>query len=230
MSALSQCYDVQRVPMVGSSGGGLVALLGACEVAPQEAVARAFALCREAGVYERPLGLFGIWRGLVHRWLSDLLPADAPARCARVGLVVTQLPYLQPVRLSGWQCRRDLIDAALASAHVPLLLDGRPATRCRGEWVLDGNLHYGWLGREEELVPTGCPAVVFDPRHDSRLAAALGARWAACLRSLDGGRATELVELGREYGQRVAASGQLDGAGLEEFRRQPKDTAKHEGN
>ncbi len=53
--------------------------------------------------------------------------------------------------------------------------------------------------------------MVFDPRHDSRLAAALGARWAACLRSLDGGRAAELVELGREYGQRVAASGQLDG-------------------
>lgn len=75
MSALSQCYDVQRVPMVGSSGGGLVALLGACEVAPQEAVARAFALCREAGVYERPLGLFGIWRGLVHRWADKGIAA-----------------------------------------------------------------------------------------------------------------------------------------------------------
>ncbi len=81
MSALSQRYDVQRVPMVGSSGGGLVALLGACEVAPQEAVARAFALCREAGVYERPLGLFGIWRGLVHRWADKRV-------AARMGLQV----------------------------------------------------------------------------------------------------------------------------------------------
>ena len=67
MQYLSERYDVRSVPTVASSGGGLVALLGACGVPPHRAVHLAFQLCREAGVYERPWGLVGVWRGLVHK-------------------------------------------------------------------------------------------------------------------------------------------------------------------
>jgi hypothetical protein len=67
MSRLSEDYRMAHVPTTASSGGSLVALLGACEVPPGEAVRLAFRLCREAGVYDRPLGLLGIWRKLVHR-------------------------------------------------------------------------------------------------------------------------------------------------------------------
>lgn len=42
---------------------------------------------------------------------------------------MTELPSLRPVRLSGWRGRDDLIGAALASAHIPLLLDGSFAVR-----------------------------------------------------------------------------------------------------
>jgi hypothetical protein len=31
----------------------------------------------EAGVWERPLGLMGIWGDIIYQWLNDLLPIDA---------------------------------------------------------------------------------------------------------------------------------------------------------
>ncbi|KAG2491686.1 hypothetical protein HYH03_010054 [Edaphochlamys debaryana] len=222
MARLSERYRLASLPAVGSSGGGLVALLGACEVPPGEAVRLAFRLAREAGVYERPWGLAGVWRGLVHRWLSELLPADAAARCAHVSLVVTQVPSLQPLKLSGWRCRNDLLTAALASAHIPFLLDGSFATSCRGQAVLDGSFHYGWLGRPHSLVPPQGPSLVFDPRHDPHLAAALRARGpGAALRSLDDAGARALVAMGRDYAERLAESGVLRGCGLEEHARHP---------
>ncbi|PNH03077.1 hypothetical protein TSOC_010891, partial [Tetrabaena socialis] len=213
MSRLSERYRMSAVPMVGSSGGGLVAVLGACDVGAADAVRLAFRLCREAGVYERPLGLLGVWRGLVQRWLSELLPEDAAERCRNVGIVVTELPSLQPLKMAGWTSRDDLISAALASAHIPLLLDGSFATRCRERLVLDGNLHYGWLQRPQSLVPPG-PSLVFDPRHDPDLQRLLRVGGlGACVRSMDDGRAMAFVELGWRYADRQEASGALESGG-----------------
>ncbi|KAG2433355.1 hypothetical protein HXX76_008418 [Chlamydomonas incerta] len=165
MSRLNQHFVMSAVPSVGSSAGGLVAIMGACDVPPRAAVAAAFRLAAEAGVYERRLGLLGIWRGLVQRWLHELLPADAAARCANIGIVVTELPSLRPLRLSGWRGRDDLIGAALASAHIPLLLDGSFAVRCRDRLVMDGSFHYSILDRPESLLPPalepGSSTVVF---------------------------------------------------------------------
>jgi hypothetical protein len=31
----------------------------------------------EAGVWERPLGLMGIWGDIIYEWLDDVLPMDA---------------------------------------------------------------------------------------------------------------------------------------------------------
>ncbi|GLC48803.1 hypothetical protein PLESTB_000150100 [Pleodorina starrii] len=208
MSRLSEEFRMAQVPTVGSSGGGLVAILGACEVPPVEAVRLAFRLCREAGVYDRPLGLLGIWRSLVHRWLDELLPADAAARCANVGIVVTEVPSLQPLKLAGWRCRSDLMSAALASAHIPLLLDGTFATRCRDRLVVDGNLHYAWLRRPQSLVPPG-PSLVFDPRDDPDLQRALRG-FGACVRCMDDRRALGLVELGRRHYDMLVARGAID--------------------
>ncbi|PNW78046.1 hypothetical protein CHLRE_10g462000v5 [Chlamydomonas reinhardtii] len=217
MSCLNRHFRMSAVPSVGSSAGGLVAILGACDVPPREAVRAAFRLAREAGVYERRLGLLGIWRGLVQRWLHELLPADAPARCANIDIVVTELPSLRPVRLSGWRGRDDLIGAALASAHIPLLLDGSFAVRCRDRLVMDGSFHYSILDRPESLLPPGGTCLVFDPRHDPALSSALpgGGGPGACLRSLDDAAAARLVGLGSAYADRLMRSGLLDRCGLQ---------------
>lgn len=48
-------------------------------------------------MWERPLGLVGVWGSIIERWLHDLLPPDAAERAAggELGVVVTELPALK---------------------------------------------------------------------------------------------------------------------------------------
>jgi hypothetical protein len=65
----------------------------------------------------------GTWGALVEQWLHDLLPADAAERCrGEVSIVVTQLPFCNQVAISDYKDKADLINVAMASAHVPLFL------------------------------------------------------------------------------------------------------------
>jgi len=34
-------------------------------------------MSEEAGVWERPLGLMGIWGDIIYEWLDELIPLDA---------------------------------------------------------------------------------------------------------------------------------------------------------
>lgn len=62
------------------------------DVEPRDAIERARELADEAHLFERRLGLVGIWGGLIRTWLHDLLPADAAARCSgRVSLMLTSV-------------------------------------------------------------------------------------------------------------------------------------------
>jgi predicted acylesterase/phospholipase RssA len=81
--------------MIGSSAGALLSILAACQVDVTRAVTLAHELCVRYKVLQRPLGLAGVWGGLVREWLRELLPADAAEKCnGRVTVVVTQLPWL----------------------------------------------------------------------------------------------------------------------------------------
>lgn len=55
-------------------------------------------------------------------------------RCTgRVRLRITAWPSLSPLFLERFHSKADLIDACMASSHLPFLLDGRLAARVRGE-------------------------------------------------------------------------------------------------
>ncbi|KAG2432675.1 hypothetical protein HYH02_006660 [Chlamydomonas schloesseri] len=67
--------------VVGSSSGGFIAAFAACGVRPHAALRAAHRLLLEHRVMARPLGLAGLWGGLVRTWLHELLPVDAAERC-----------------------------------------------------------------------------------------------------------------------------------------------------
>ena len=103
MKYLAEHYDLTKVHMTGASGGSLAAVLAACGVPADLVLRRAYELSVEYGVWERPLGLTGVWGGLVERWLDELLPVDAHELCrGRVTVVVTTLPDMRQVRLGTW--------------------------------------------------------------------------------------------------------------------------------
>lgn len=99
MKYLAEHYDLTKVHMTGASGGSLAAVLAACGVPADLVLRRAYELSVEYGVWERPLGLTGVWGGLVERWLDELLPQNAHELCrGRVTVVVTTLPDMRQVR------------------------------------------------------------------------------------------------------------------------------------
>lgn len=169
MKYLAEHYDLTKVHMTGASGGSLAAVLAACGVPADRVLRRAYELSVEYGVWERPLGLTGVWGGLVERWLDELLPVDAHELCrGRVTVVVTTLPDMRQVGISDFRDRRDLIDACMASSHVPLALDMRATRECRGRACIDGSFPDFFYGNCD-LLTRGGSAVVFDYFEDKEL-------------------------------------------------------------
>jgi hypothetical protein len=46
----------------------------------QDSLDLAHQLCMQHGVFDRPLGLMGVWGAIVREWLDMLLPEDAADR------------------------------------------------------------------------------------------------------------------------------------------------------
>ncbi|GFR41922.1 hypothetical protein Agub_g2714, partial [Astrephomene gubernaculifera] len=122
------------------------------------------------GVWERPLGLVGAWGGLIEQWLDELLPADAAERCrGKVTIVVTTLPNMAQVGISDFVDKRDLINAAMASSHIPVLLDLKFTRLCRGRYCVDGSFPDFFYNDNSELLKAGGSAVIFDYFNDAKL-------------------------------------------------------------
>lgn len=69
--------------LCGASAGALAATLAATEVNPYEATELALSLSEKAGVWDRPLGLQGVWGNMIYEWLDILLPDDAVERVVK---------------------------------------------------------------------------------------------------------------------------------------------------
>lgn len=92
---LTSRYDLTRVPMAGASSGSLVACLSACGVDPQRIVDEAYQLSIDNDIWNRRLGVIGIWGGLIRAWLDALLPEDAHELCSgRVHVIIAKAPTL----------------------------------------------------------------------------------------------------------------------------------------
>ena len=72
------------------------------------------------------------------------------------------------VGISDFRDRRDLIDACMASSHVPLALDMRATRECRGRACIDGSFPDFFYGNCD-LLTRGGSAVVFDYFEDKEL-------------------------------------------------------------
>lgn len=89
----------------------------------------------------------------------------------------------------------------MASAHVPLVLDGRLAARCRGRLVLDGGAA-DWLTRRRGPAIARRGAILID-HHDD---ASLPTKRADLSRPLRAEAVQELIERGYAYGGRAEAA------------------------
>jgi hypothetical protein len=78
-------YNLSEANLSGASAGALSATLAKMNVCPLRATELALSLSEDANVWERPLGLQGVWGKLIYEWLDQLVPEDAEERVAQGG-------------------------------------------------------------------------------------------------------------------------------------------------
>ncbi|KAG2488016.1 hypothetical protein HYH03_013451 [Edaphochlamys debaryana] len=208
MKYLAERYDLTNTPMAGASGGALAAVLACCGVPADTVLQRAYDLSVKYGIWERPLGFVGIWGKLIEEWLDDLLPADAAERCrGKITIVVTTLPNMAQVGHSDFVDKQDLINCAMASAHIPMLLDLKFARHCRGKYCVDGSFPDFFYNDNSELLKAGGSAIIFDYFMDTKLVRK-GRMDMLSLKQYE--EVKHIMQLGYEYAQRLHHDGHFD--------------------
>lgn len=204
---LQEHYDLSRVDMVGASAGALMVTLAMCNVDSDKAVQRAYDLAKEKDIWNRPLGLAGIWGDLVREWLDSLLPHNAVDICqGRLKLVITKIPSFEIAYVCDYTSKQDLIDACLASAHVPFFLDGKATCNFRGQACIDGSLSDFLTKGNSALLQCDGNAFIIDYYDDTELN--FGRFDFLKLRSYD--EVMGLIQAGKLYAERKEKAGGLN--------------------
>lgn len=208
MKWLAERYDLTKVPMVGASGGALAAVLGGCGIDADTILERAYDLSVKNNIWDRPLGLVGVWGSLIEQWLDDLLPDNAAELCrGRIGIVVTEVPSLRQVAITDFKDKADLINVAMTSSHVPMFLDLKMTRRCRGVHCFDGSVPDFLNNANCDLLVDGGGAVLFDYFEDPFLVRR-GRMDMLELKSFD--EVQRLMQFGYEYAGRLHSHGAFD--------------------
>jgi predicted acylesterase/phospholipase RssA len=146
VKALQQQYDLGRrdIIMSGASAGSITCILAACSVDMDAAMDAALRLSDTAGIFTQRRGLAGIWGDLIEKWLHEMLPDDCHVICSnRVNISVTTITTsFMPLHrrvINTFTSKQDIIDACLASVHVPYFIDGKFSRTYRGDTCVDGS-------------------------------------------------------------------------------------------
>ncbi|CAG9462077.1 unnamed protein product [Pedinophyceae sp. YPF-701] len=230
---LEDHFDLSDTKFVGASAGSLLSALTLCHVPAKAAILEAYRLAVEAGAFDRPLGLAGVWGNLVSTWLGTLLPEDAHKRCSgRATIVVARVPNMELIGVDAFATRDELLRSLLASCHVPFVLDGRP-------WVPWDHHQTGPL----DSVMDGSLMEFFDPSRasyhpfydegtqhgiviDYFLDEELEYNRMSFLQLRDFPHVLNYVRRGYEYGRRIHARGELSMLSPRSF---PRDTLDLDG-
>ncbi|KAK9826079.1 hypothetical protein WJX74_010834 [Apatococcus lobatus] len=201
---LQEHFEMDEVPLIGASAGALVATLAACKVDSETALQVAYRLSLENDLFERPLGLAGIWGQLIVAWLDELLPANAADICRdRLKLIVTNVPSFRQAYVSDYSDKQDLIQANMASVHIPFFLDLRPCKWYKGALRIDGSLSDFLFSNNGELLQCGGRSFVMDYAQDTELS--FQRLEFMQLRSYES--VMQLMKQGRAYAARLDANG-----------------------
>ena len=129
----------------GASAGALCATLWSSNVAIEDATREAIRLSDEVDLWNRKFGLYGIWGDIIRTWLDNLLPPEevfAPPSNVNILLTPATYPHLTSLiprrKVSQFLTRADLVDATMASVHLPLFLDNKLTSEFQTKSFIDG--------------------------------------------------------------------------------------------
>lgn len=141
---LQENCDLSKQIVVGASAGSLTATLLLARVDFVEAAQNAIRLADEKGVFSMKTGLVGVLASLLREWLEQTIPIDVNMEnFSKLQISVTPLlPFQKSELITNFRNREDLIDACMASCHVPFFLDTKPYVMYRDRPTVDGSFYY----------------------------------------------------------------------------------------
>lgn len=194
-----------QIKFTGASAGALCATLTAANVDFEFATKLALDKSREAGIWDRPLGLYGIWGPIIDTWLDELLPDDKEVLDQvnnKVNILVTRVPSFQKAKISQFESKRDLIKANMASVHIPFFLNGKITTDFRSAPHIDGS----FLTKPEDY-HLGDKSLILDWQVDPFLR---DRNLGDAVQALSEDGIWDLVERGRNYAVQMEKDGAFD--------------------
>lgn len=140
----------------GASAGAISCAMAACSVPVEKSIRRAYEVADAYGADLNPFGVFGTWGAMIRDWLDLTLPLECARMCTgRVEVLLRAMPSMRVIVVRSFTSKADLIDAIMASCHIPFALDMRPCAMFRGSWYVDGQ-----LGVSDADLSRGCDAVL----------------------------------------------------------------------
>ena len=167
LGVVRQMQAVYR-PCFGVSAGSIAAVFYACNVDVARAITIALCISQSFRLHERRFGLIGLFGTLVRCWLVCVLPDSCADMCngrVHIGVKAARNAFRTSWH-SSFSSKIELIDAIMASCHIPFFLDGCAFATFKGMWCVDGCLFDGALA-SQILADHG--ALLVCPSLDSRV-------------------------------------------------------------
>lgn len=138
---LMENCDLNALPVMGASAGSITATLLALNVSFDKVAEIAIRIGDDLKVWERKSGFAGIWGDVVKQFLEEIIPENLDRNAlARINVLVTPR-YLVggPKLLSKFINKADLVEAIMASIHIPIFMNGKLWTSYQGKMYIDGS-------------------------------------------------------------------------------------------
>lgn len=195
IQALREKFDLKhgKFSFYGASAGSISCVFAACNVDMHTAMEANFKLPITSDVFTHGR--------LIELWLQRILPPDCHTLCSgKVNISITTLNTMcMPLKrkvFNTFSSKQDLINACLASSHIPFFLDGKFSRSFRGESCVDGSLIFLLHNRPWTGLELNEHALVLYHRNDTDL---MTHHW-GMLHTLDRKSLSKMFIMGYNYG------------------------------
>ena len=149
----------EDMKIMGTSAGSLSAALLASNADFNQAADYAIFQAKRDRLLETKKLAF-VWGSIVNEWLDEIIPEGTeeekelnPLIKNNLMISVTPLSSLRQCKpcqkiLRDFEDKADVINACMASCHIPLFMDKKPSRKYRGERYIDGSFWPFILGHD----------------------------------------------------------------------------------
>lgn len=173
---LAEQSYLKDVPLIGTSAGAVAASMLALDSPFHTAPEVAVRIGKAYGVDKSRTGLVGVFGRIAKEFLEELTPPNPEeTQLRRLNIVVTPRRVHQgPEVLTGFYTKEDVINAVMASIHIPLIMNGELFAEYQQQKYIDGSFWtlirsagFAWRMRNLEVGMERPGTLLLDYKHDS---------------------------------------------------------------